>query len=124
MGKRRWLLTIYSSYEVSLQGPMYDTIGRPNSSCGWRIPLVVRSLRLSVMPWNLLLTVALATLIPCTAFGQSYNIKTIAGIGLPVNILATAAGLSSIQDAAVDSSGNLFITPVQYDVVLRRDAST
>ncbi len=58
------------------------------------------------------------------AHGQSYNIATFAGGGLPINIQGTSASLAENVPSAVvaDRTGNLFF--VDRNAVLRWDATT
>lgn len=72
---------------------------------------------------RLLPAVLLALTTSSSVIGQSYNIATFAGGGLPANTAGTSASLGgSAQAVAVDPRGNLFIA-VQ-NVVLRLDAIT
>ncbi len=65
----------------------------------------------------------LLTFVVCgAAFGQTYNISTFAGGGLPVNVPGTYASLYGPQAVAVDQTGNLFL--VDQNDVLRLDATT
>jgi uncharacterized protein (TIGR03437 family) len=62
--------------------------------------------------------------IACSAFGQTYTIQTLAGGGLPENIVGTSAGLGRVTWVAVDAAGDVFFTLPDYYVVLRLDAVT
>ena len=66
----------------------------------------------------------LITFLSCPAWGQTYNISTFAGGGLPVNVPATSASLGPDvpQYIAADRAGNLFF--VVHSAVLRLDAVT
>jgi uncharacterized protein (TIGR03437 family) len=71
--------------------------------------------------------VLLAAVLSWTAWGQTYNISTFAGGGLPVNILGISASLGSDllqgpQYIAADRAGNVFF-PYQ-NTILRLDAIT
>src|SRR5262245_30702414 len=59
----------------------------------------------------------------CSAFGQTYNIKTLAGGVLPVNVPATSAMMLRTGGVAVDSSGNVFISLQTRHVVVRVPAA-
>ena len=56
--------------------------------------------------------------------GQTYNINTFAGGGLPENVRAESASLVGVNSVAVDGAGNLFLCLSGYAVVLRIDAAT
>ena len=73
-----------------------------------------------LMPAAVLVAVASS----CTAFGQSYSIKTVAGGGLPVNIVGTSASLGHVGGIAADQNGNVFITLPEYAAVVRWDPTT
>ncbi|MEK7751488.1 MAG: hypothetical protein AAB654_06195, partial [Acidobacteriota bacterium] len=50
--------------------------------------------------------------------GQTYNINTFAGGGLPENVRAESASLVGVNSVAVDGAGNLFLCLSGYAVVL------
>jgi hypothetical protein len=60
----------------------------------------------------------------CSAFGQTYAIKTFAGGGLPVNVAGSEASLGLVEGVAVDSHGNVLIAATNYNIVLRLDAAS
>jgi len=62
--------------------------------------------------------------IACSAFGQTYTIKTVAGGGLPVNIFGTSALLGDVRGVATDRNGNVFMALGLRNSVVRWDATT
>jgi trimeric autotransporter adhesin len=67
--------------------------------------------------------VFLASTLAVSVFGQSYTISTFAGGGLPVNIPGTSADIQP-WGVAVDAAGDVFITDLVTNTVLRLDATT
>jgi uncharacterized protein (TIGR03437 family) len=67
---------------------------------------------------------ALASVVSCCAFSQTYTIQTFAGGGLPVGIPGISASLSLPAYVALDAAGNLFFTDPTENIVLRFDAKT
>jgi sugar lactone lactonase YvrE len=57
------------------------------------------------------------------ASGQTYTIRSVAGV-LPVNVPGASAGLGALAGTAVDSAGNVFIAATDYHIVLRLDANS
>ncbi|MEQ1887344.1 MAG: hypothetical protein ABL967_19930, partial [Bryobacteraceae bacterium] len=53
------------------------------------------------------------------AFGQSYDIQTIAGGGFPDNIPALSADFDGARGVAVDANGNVYVALSTYGVVVR-----
>ncbi len=73
---------------------------------------------------RVLRSLLLISAVAFSAAGQTYTINTFAGGGLPVNIAPTSASLGPMSAIALDSSGDVFITLFDYNVVLRTDAKT
>jgi NHL repeat len=67
--------------------------------------------------------VFLAPAVAVSLFGQSYTISTFAGGGLPINIPGTSADIWPFG-VAVDAKGNVFLTDLGTNTVLRLDAVT
>ncbi len=76
------------------------------------------------LAFGLMPAAALVAVASCTAFGQTYSIKTVAGGGLPVNIAGMSASLGHVGGLATDQSGSVFITAPEYAAVLRWDPTT
>ena len=72
---------------------------------------------------RLLPAALLASMLSCSAFGQTYTISTFAGGALPENIPGTAAVLGSVTSVALDAAGNVFFVLAHYDIVLRLDVN-
>src|ERR1035438_6520086 len=62
----------------------------------------------------------------CSAFGQTYTIKTIAGGAgaLPVNIPGASATIGAPSGVALDAKGNVFIALHDFHIIVRLDATT
>ncbi len=58
------------------------------------------------------------------AFGQTYTIQSVAGGGLPGNVSGLSVGLAGLTGVALDTSGNLFMTSLKYQGVLRLDGKS
>jgi sugar lactone lactonase YvrE len=56
--------------------------------------------------------------------GQNYTVYTFAGGGLPNNVPARSASLSSVVAVAVDAGGNMYIAASALNVIFRVDAGT
>jgi sugar lactone lactonase YvrE len=54
---------------------------------------------------------------------ENYNLQTIAGDGLPNAIQAQSANLGQIDGVAVDRAGNVYMSLVEYSVVVRMDTN-
>jgi sugar lactone lactonase YvrE len=65
------------------------------------------------------------TLLAGIAIGASenYTLQTLAGDGLPTGMPALSANLGQIDGVAVDGAGNIYMSLVEYSVVVRMDTS-
>ncbi len=67
------------------------------------------------------LVIPLCLLLTPLAFGQTYTIQSVAGGGLPQNVSGLSVGLNGLTGVALDTSGNVFMTSLKHQGVLRLD---
>lgn len=73
---------------------------------------------------NAVLAPLFLILLHCTsAVGQSYNIYTVAGGGIPNDVPATSVRLPPVTGGAVDGAGNAYFAAPTWNVVFRLDAA-
>jgi hypothetical protein len=65
---------------------------------------------------------AMAFALATAAFGQQYQITTVAGGGLPATpVAALTAGLGYVEWVAADSAGNLYFSSYSFNAVFKLD---